>query len=515
MLLLMAVAIPGLVGLAATGGPLVEAALGPASNLGALVVGEVALGACYAVMVPVLLARGLVPEKDRDVLRPHAGFLPGAAVLHTVAATVGPALFLWTFFLLFDGRLLFAQLGAAWTALGAHVAVGVAAFSALGVLLAEAMRMVLRRPGRERRAERIRRFGALPFLISFPAFLWIPLLMSHLAPGLLARLGEAAGNVLYVPAQPSAASLAVSRLRLGTLAAGAGGLLVALALAQLLLARRLSMTLKQLALTGERGESARSYRAFPLPSRESGWRHLSLFWWKDVILPVTRRPKSYASLHGGLLAAIVTLGIALGHVARRQPGVAVVSLPAAIRGTDLMLGVTAALAMVTTLGSLGGEGRALALLRPVLGPARLFKVKWCVAATYVVGHVPFYALAVAGIGALTHSARAGFGSLIAAGLVSGLLFSFFGTALGFLMPDFRGRSPVLPGASRASQLVFGAGVISVVLASALARSLQPAGAAGLQGMLGSNAPAAVPFTVLSLGLRAWAVRRFDRLEPDG
>lgn len=513
LLLLSVLALPGLVRIAVSGGPLAEAGLDAPSRLGALVMGEAALGVCYAVMIPVLLARGLVPARDREVLRPHSSFLPEVAVLHAGSAILGTALFLWTFFLLFQGRLLLSQVGGRWPPLAAHVVAGQVQFAVTGVLLAEGTRRLLRRPGRAQRAERIRRCGALPFLVSFPAFLWLPLLLEREAPGWLARFGATSGGPLFALQASFGVSSAISEDSAWHFAMWIAALFIGASIAVLVLRTWLSMGADELALVGEEHAGARPYRAFPLPrGGGAGARQLRLFWWKDVALPVVRRPGAYVSFHGGILTAVVLLATA----GREAPGPIIrgpdFDVVVRLGGTELILGVAALLAMAKTLGSLGSEGRSLVLLRPVLGPWRLLWLKWCAAAAYVAGHIPLYALTIAAFGAWSALPGAGITSLFAIGLIAAPVFSFFGNALGFLMPDFRLRSAVLPGASRTSQLVFGFGVTSTAALLVLGRALHARGAIGDTEMLRFGASTMLGLAAISLCLSAWAVRRFDRLE---
>ena len=116
----------------------------------------------------------------------------------------------------------------------------------------------------------------------------------------------------------------------------------------------------------------------------------------------------------------------------------------------------AILSMVRTLGSLGEEGLQLGFLRTVLSVRRLFLLKALLNVGYALVHGQAYALALWLVARSLGVADVSLLTLLAEGALGGFTFSLIGSALGFLLPDLRRRSLLLPGATRTSQLLFAA-----------------------------------------------------------
>jgi len=117
------------------------------------------------------------------------------------------------------------------------------------------------------------------------------------------------------------------------------------------------------------------------------------------------------------------------------------------------------------LGSLGSEGPALALLRPVVRPSDLMGYKMVAALASV---VPAGLLYGAGAGAICQALDMRPVPVVAAGIggLTAATAAAFAVSLAFLFPDFERRDVLAPGASRMGKYTFisvalyGAGVVA-------------------------------------------------------
>jgi hypothetical protein len=435
MLLISVLALPGLFGLLTMGGPLAATGLDEASLTGALFLGEVGIELCLLTMVPVLVAKSLVQDHEEDPVSVHDGFRPEVAAFRAASAVVGTSAFLAVFFTLVHGSLLPSSFG---SPAGARLALFTALAVQLvlpGTLAAEATRRFLAGPRVLCRAVGVRAAGAVPFLVLFPAFVWLPLLVHHHSVETLVRVGRFVGEGLVV-LEPG---VALVRSTAGGPATPMLGWSTVLAAGLLgsgwVLARWLFLGPEALCCPEGSPDPENRSRTLPLAPRAEGRRSLlALFLWKDVFVERLGRPSAYVGRHALLLAGTCLLATELA-------------------GAPAVLAASAGLSM-TSLSALGGEGPTVTLLHPILRPARMFAVKWTVVWLEASAHLPFHILALIVVAAPGGATATTAAELLAMGLGAGLLFSLLGTGLGFLLPDPRRRSFLLPGASRTGQALY-------------------------------------------------------------
>lgn len=187
-----------------------------------------------------------------------------------------------------------------------------------------------------------------------------------------------------------------------------------------------------------------------------------LFFWKDVLLGPIRSPQAFIRRQGlflGTFALAPYLGWGLLHEGLIGENEA----EALVLG--LVVGLVCAAAYFRGLGSLGSEGPALALLRPVVRPSDLMGYKSFAVLASV---VPAGLLYGAGAGALSQAVDMRPGPLVAAGVggLTAAVAAAFAVSLAFLFPDFERRNVLVPGASRVGRYAFisvafyGAGVVA-------------------------------------------------------
>ncbi len=403
-------ALPGLLQLVRTGGPLGESGITEAAGLGALLVGQAGLGLCLLVMVPVLTAKGLVLGRADDPMFSQGGFVPQAALLRAAGAVLGASGFLSAFFVLFHGRLgsaaLFAAVFAQLTILGTVTAVATRRFLATSRVFD--------------RARTLRSASVVPFLVAFPSFAYLPVWVYRQAPDRLGELGTLAATSV---GDPSAALTWTALLVAGLLGSGWA------------LSKWLEMSPAELCCPEGTTAPADGRWRIPLPRSFRARKSLvPLFVWKDLMVEWVRSPLAYLALQGLLVPAACVFGLGFGG----PPGI---------------LAVSAALA-APTLGALGREGPAHALLRPVVSLRRLIGIKWAVGATFAWIHLPLYVLMLAVLARTDGLTVLGVVEIASLGALGCLLFCLLGTSLGVLLPDFERRSTLLPGASRSGRLAY-------------------------------------------------------------
>jgi hypothetical protein len=433
MLLLAVVSLPGLFALVASGGPLEAANLDRLDRVGALFLGQAGLTLCVFVMVPVLVAKKLVLAHERDPISAHGKFRPELAVFRVGWAVLGTSAFLALFFTLVHGRLIAAG---AEPRVGTHTALFVALAVQLlvpGVVAAEGARRLIGGPWALPRAAGLRAAGAVPFVLLFPAFVWLPVLARDHSAKTLGSIGHAVDSGLAA-LEPGVALVRAALERdvswaLGWLTLLATGLLGS----GWVLVRWLDLTPMALGCPEGRPAPAGDLATLPLAPRAERRRSaLALFLWKDVFVERARRPVAYLGLCALLLAGTCLLGTEF-------------------RGDLVVAAASAGLGM-PSLGAVGREGPAIALLRLIFRPTRIFVLKWAVGWTEAAAHIPVHVLAltaVAAEGTPTSASR-----LLVLGLASTGSFSLLGTGLGFLVPDSTRRSFLLPGSSRAGQVIY-------------------------------------------------------------
>ena len=427
MIAMVVFALPGLIGLLTTGGPLGAKALDEAAAMGALLLGGIGLQLCVFAMVPVLVVKLLFLDRESDPVSVHGGYHPEVAVFLAATAVLGTSAFLGLFFTLVHGSLFQPE---GWGPIASRFALFAAVTAhliPLGTIAAETTRRFLVQTATLRRVAAIRTLGAVLFPALFPAFAWIPLAVHGLSVGALASVGRSLGGWLGILGPGIALILAAGLL-------GSGWLFTRW------------LDFGPTALSGrERGpDLAGNARALPFAPRAEGRRSvLALFLWKDLFVERARRPHAYLGLHTLLLAVTCVLSTELA------------SAPTALAASAGLNAVS--------LSGLGRDGPAVALIRPAVQPARFFAAKWAVAWIEASAHVPLHTLAIVNVAAIGPATALPALTLVVLGVLAGLAFSLLGTALGFVLPDTRRRSFFFPGASRAGQALY-LSVVSLLVA---------------------------------------------------
>ena len=233
-----------------------------------------------------------------------------------------------------------------------------------------------------------------------------------------------------------------------------------------------------------------------------------LFFLKDVLLGLVRSPQGFARRQGVFLGTV-------GLSSYLPWGLLQKGLIGENEAEALVLGLVVflicAAAYLRGLGSLGSEGPALALLRPVVRPSDLLGYKTVAVLAAV---VPLGLVYGAAAGALSQALAMRPGLAVAAGVggLTGAVAATFAVSLAFLFPDFERRNVLVPGASRVGRYSF----VSVALYGA-------AVVAGLRwmtrsGTLPSSMFALSLMTVAGIGMALTgvvmmlALRRFPHLE---
>jgi len=482
---LVLISIPALLHLVAEGAWPEAAGLDARSRAGALAVAHATLVLCLAAMLPPAIVRDLVSWQDREPLQAHPWALPEAGLARIVGAAVWTSGFLVLFFVLFHHPIL----GAVGTpTLASEVASGgaggvggwllqamhaVALFVHLFALAALGFRILSGWAARlppDRALQARHRLLIIPFLLTFPAFAFLPALLGEHVPGLLSGLKGAAtsGNPLQRMAgwllQPPAAGVFLAgHGEIGEAAAWFGASLGVAGLAGFALWRNRA----DFALVGrervERREPMRA-RAFEAPpAGPEPLREFCLFWEKDVRVRRGSAILGPVREHGPVLLWIGAAAL----LVPRLIGDAVTT-GATLVYTGLLPVVFAAGASLRQgVPSLGLEGAHLALLRTLLPVRRLFIAKLGVNTLVVLPRAAGYAAAAALALSLSGVPTPGPGAALCLGAASGVLLSLAATAVGFLLPDSAQRSLILPGASPSGQLLFGSMAGLLVLGQGL------------------------------------------------
>ncbi len=399
-----------------------------------------------------------------------------------------------------------------WTLIG-HGTTALAWSGALGALVAAVLRAVIVGTGAGARAGRIQRLTIVPFLLTFPLFVVLPTVLLDQAPRWVAALGLAGPRWLYLLQAPAAVADSIGRGAWWVTLTWGGTATLAAALAGRAVWRWRGSALADLPIDLHAIRVPRYVSAFSALGRLGGaWPAgatiARLFWTKDVALPVRRDPLSYlqgqvipvAALLAGLVVASRLGGPQSG------PGHTLAFEAALLFG----VGWTAA---GRSLGSLGEEGEGIALLRPLVSPARLFQGKVLGAALFGVSHAVAYVVLVLLGGRAVGLPAPDVPLLAAEAVAAGLLFSILGTSLGFLLPGLERGGGVPPGASLAAKTLYamvGGATGSIYL---VARSLKSAGA-----LSGAHLSAVVGVLVVCVGggatlLAGWALPWSNRMEP--
>ena len=453
MLVVLFVAAPSLIRILTEGGPLASASMDTPSRLGTLLIGFIVLTACFVVMLPVMLLNGLVLQLSEEPLLAHPAFVADGAVLRVVSAILVTSLFLLTFFCLFYARTLTSGPGVSGLSLAAHTVTAQLQLGTIGVFVAATLRRHLEGHHLVESSRRLQRLTVVPFLLLFPLAVVLPDALHKHFPEQLLAIGGLAPTALFFMQSPLAVPAALETGAWGSSALWVGALLLSVSLSLLVLWRWRREVLSDLSRVSDGQGCSGAPRTLPFPTRGPPiLRQVFAFWAKDVVARRHGRVRTNLRFHGLLLfIAISSLFVGTG-----LPGGLLTEATVIPGPSQVLITVMAILSMVRTLGSLGEEGLQLGFLRTVLSVRRLFLLKALLNVGYALVHGQAYALALWLVARSLGVADVSLLTLLAEGALGGFTFALIGSALGFLLPDLRRRSLLLPGATRTSQLLFAA-----------------------------------------------------------
>ena len=187
-----------------------------------------------------------------------------------------------------------------------------------------------------------------------------------------------------------------------------------------------------------------------------------MFFLKDILLATVRSPQTFIRRQG-LFLGTVGLASYLAWGLLHEGLIGETEAEALVLGLVVVLACTAA--YLRGLGSLGSEGPALALLRPVVRPSHLMGYKTVAVLASVVPAGLVYGAAA---GALSQALDMRPGPVVTAGIggLTAVIAAAFAVSLAFLFPDFQRRNVLVPGSSRMGRYTFisaalyGAGVVA-------------------------------------------------------
>lgn len=507
MVLVLLFASPGLVTTVRSGGPIVGMGLDESARLGALVMAHLCGLALFAVMLPVVLSRKLVLDRQADPLEAHPAFQRDLAAMRMGTAVLSTAVFVSAFLHLFYAGLVRDLHGRPILAGATHLGSMLASLIGVGVGLAMVTDHYLRSGSAIRRARRIRRYSILPFGLLLPALAVGPSWMADRAPQWLVFAGEMAADRAFFLIVPIGASAAIASASAGSVAGWLGSLAGALGIA--LVAVRGWRTGVPMDLVPPRESGPTRPRSMLVGGARNAprwWHELQLFRARDVAARRRRGAAHRIQFHGAMLVAAVVSLTAI----RRADAVEASVWPSdqtVILG--LVIAAAAVLALARAPGCLGEEGDRLVLLRPVLSFQRLFRIKATLNTACVVLAVIPHAGAIHIAAVVSGFEGVSIRATVATGVVAALLFALFGTAVGFLVPDLRKRSASLPGVSLVGRLVYclgAGGVLGGLLTIDLLRSRSLLGQEALSGLVGLLLVSIVGVTAV---VSRWALRRLE------
>ena len=418
--------------------------------------------ATVVLFVAARTARSLIVHRHDDALAHYPHSRQGLAAFHLWGETVGAnTLMLLTLFYLFYGPLISTLAAQAVVGTLLHVIGHAVVTLALGAV---AYRLTLR--ALERRptwGPRIYDMTSYPGVLTFVMIAGGPLLLLDFAPDRIEELRsifDSAGR-FYPPVTALIASTARPGPILGWLiGVGLAGAIALYAAAPLI------QTPSTLLLGEVQGPVSRRFKSV-FGGRKNPKTHrvvhgARMFFLKDVLLGPVRSPQGFMRRQSVFLGTVgLTSYLAWGLL--REGLVAENEAEALVLGLVVLL-VWAA-AYLGGLGSLGSEGPALALLRPVVRPMDLMGYKTL---AVMVSVVPAGLLYGAGAGALCQALDMRPGPMVAAGIggLTAAVAAAFAVSLAFLFPDFEQRDVLVPGSSRMGRLTFisvalyGAGIVA-------------------------------------------------------
>jgi len=396
-----------------------------------------------------------------------------------------------------------------WPFLAGYAAVLVPALVALSAMAFLTSRLAWAQPRhRARGGAAIAYAGRIAGIVLMVAMMVLPPWLASVRPGALEAIGRLAPATLDLGQMPLAAAFAARD-------GHAVPLLVYTALMGLAAWAGVRGLRRWASVHGDEmfSDVPSTDRWYPGGLRVAGptsspWRRsFAMFWAKDVWLSRLRSPARYLVEQWLVLGMPVAI-VALGGLVRGSPELLYAQT------TWLALMSAGVLAAIIGLGSLGAERRRYALLRPVLTPSALFRVKTGVNAVFVAAHSAAYGCVIAATAAWTAPSSVLDGwALLSIGLITaaaGAAFTLLATGLGFLLPVFDGDGPALvPGGSRAGMLIYLALVPPLGGITALGSAVRRHGELG--GALLEFGTLLITVAV-GAGVATWANRRLARLE---
>ncbi len=515
MILLLLVAGPSFASLLGGEGLLAEAAGSGSSRRavhGALLVSHLSLTLCFAFVVPILLLKEFVLSRRSEPMNAHTWVMPRLFAQKAITVLLIASLFLWGSFYVLASPVLLAGTDRTALVLAAHLISGQLYFLLLGTLIAAVTRMVLTGSDLVARAEVLHRFAILPFLLLYPLFVVLPLSLLERGSGLPEALHTLGMRSMHLLQAPLAVATHVDQGSLLYASAWSSALLVGTYWSLKAVRRWSAVAPFELPVDLQILEARRPSRAASrLPVGPRGLRMVRLFAAKDVLLPYLRSPRRYLRLH------VVTLGFGLSGLA---------GLASAYRGglvgpaestgalVFLALSGTTLTAIPHTVTALGREGARLSLLTPFLPPGRLYLLKAAPAALFAAVHGAVYAGLLLGAGAILQLPGIQAAPLLFVGAAAWAVpAALVGTSVGFLLPDLRARSVVLPGASPLGLWV------SAGLVGGTQCILGAGTAAAMRSAIGFSELTVLSGVVVGLNVLAawalghWATARLTLLEP--
>ena len=264
--------------------------------------------------------------------------------------------------------------------------------------------------------------------------------------------------------------------------------------------------------SGAKPRPKRSAASGPIPlpfrsARSRGWTQVLLFGAKDSWVRGSQRRHPAARAFPWAVLLLALAGLALAPVVQ-DPGSSARPGVAEVLAVALLM-----LASRQTLGTLGIEGSTFPLLAVILPKYRLYGVKCLVNLGYLLSWGSLYALALGLVGSRLPSYDSDMMYLITSVFMYSIALSVFGTGLGFLLPDFKCRSLLLPGSTRSAQLGFL--ILSPVLATGAMVSalLESAGVHSGLAQLGGQILPSVTLILASLPVVGLAVAKAGRVAP--
>ena len=418
--------------------------------------------ATVVLFVAARTARSLIVHRHDDALAHYSHARQGLAAFHLWGETVtANTLMLLALFYLFYGPLV-SRL-AAHPIMGTllHVIGHAVVTLALGAV---AYRLTLR--ALERRptwGPRIYDMTSYPGVLAFIMIAGGPLLLMGFAPDRIDELRsifDSAGRFY-----PPVTALIASTVRPGPILGWLIGVGLAGAIA-LGTAASLIQTPSTLLLGEVQGSVNRRFKSvfgsLKSPSTHRVVHGARIFFLKDVLLGLVRSPQAFIRRQSVFLGT-VALACYLAWGLLQESLIGESEAEALVLG--LLVFLVCAAAYLRGLGSLGSEGPALALLRPVVRPSGLMSYKTVAVLASVVPAGLVYGAAA---GVLSQALDMRTGPVVAAGIggLTAAVAAAFAVSLAFLFPDFERCNVLVPGASRMGRYIFisvalyGAGVVA-------------------------------------------------------